>query len=36
VPIADLDPAVLREFHDGIAMSGSLPPGLAARAMLGG
>lgn len=35
-PIADLDPAVLRTFHDGIAMSGSLPPGLAARAMLGG
>lgn len=36
VPIADLDPAVLRAFHDGIAMSGSLPPGLAARAMLEG
>jgi len=35
VPIADLEPAVLREFHDGLAKSGSLPPGLAARAMLG-
>src|SRR6478735_6218544 len=35
VPIADLDPAVLRQFHDGLATSGSLPPGLAARAMLG-
>lgn len=35
VPIADLDPAVLREFHDTLAKSGSLPPGLAARAMLG-
>lgn len=35
-PIADLDPAVLRSFHDTLAMSGSLPPGLARRAMLGG
>jgi uncharacterized protein (DUF885 family) len=33
-PIADLDPVLLREFHDRLAMSGSLPPGLAARAML--
>ncbi len=33
--IADLDPAVLRTFHDDLARSGSLPPGLAARAMLG-
>jgi uncharacterized protein (DUF885 family) len=36
VPIAELDPAVLREFHDGIASAGSLPIGLAARVMLGG
>jgi hypothetical protein len=36
VAIADLEPGVLREFHDGIASSGSLPIGLAARAMLGG
>ncbi|MFN8517908.1 MAG: DUF885 domain-containing protein [Chloroflexota bacterium] len=36
VPVADLDAAVLREFHDGIAASGSLPIGLAARAMLDG
>ncbi|MET0772088.1 MAG: DUF885 domain-containing protein [Candidatus Limnocylindrales bacterium] len=35
VPIADLDPGVLREFHDGITASGSLPIGLAARVMLG-
>lgn len=33
-PISELDPAVLREFHDTLAKSGSLPPGLAARAML--
>jgi uncharacterized protein (DUF885 family) len=35
VPIADLDPGVLREFHDRITSSGSLPIGLAARVMLG-
>ena len=35
VPIAELPDGVLREFHDLLAMSGSLPPGLAARAMLG-
>jgi uncharacterized protein (DUF885 family) len=35
VAIADLDPGVLREFHDGITSSGSLPIGLAARVMLG-
>jgi uncharacterized protein (DUF885 family) len=33
---ADLDAAVLREFHDTLAASGSLPLGLAERAMLGG
>jgi uncharacterized protein (DUF885 family) len=31
----DLDPAVLREFHDGLTSAGSLPIGLAARVMLG-
>jgi uncharacterized protein (DUF885 family) len=36
VPVADLDAAVLREFHDTMASSGALPIGLAARAMLGG
>jgi uncharacterized protein (DUF885 family) len=35
VPVSDVDPAVLREFHDRLARSGSLPPGLAARVMLG-
>jgi uncharacterized protein (DUF885 family) len=35
VPIAELDPGVLREFHDAIASSGALPIGLAARVMLG-
>ena len=35
VAIPDLPPGVLREFHDTLAKSGSLPPGLAARAMLG-
>ncbi len=35
VPIADLDPGVLREFHDRITSSGSLPIGLATRVMLG-
>jgi uncharacterized protein (DUF885 family) len=35
VPIVDLDPVVLREFHDRITSSGSLPIGLAARVMLG-
>jgi uncharacterized protein (DUF885 family) len=34
-PIAELPDGVLREFHDMLAMSGSLPPGLAARTMLG-
>jgi uncharacterized protein (DUF885 family) len=36
VPIADIDPGVLREFHDGITSAGSLPIGLASRVMLGG
>jgi uncharacterized protein (DUF885 family) len=36
VPPSELQPRVLREFHDALAMSGSLPPGLAARVMLGG
>lgn len=36
VAVADLDPAILREFHDGIAAAGSLPIGLAERVMLGG
>lgn len=35
VAIADLDPGILREFHDTIAASGSLPIGLASRVMLG-
>ncbi len=35
VVIADVDPAVLREFHDRLASAGSLPIGLAARVMLG-
>jgi uncharacterized protein (DUF885 family) len=35
VAIADLDPGVLRDFHDAITSAGSLPVGLAARAMLG-
>jgi uncharacterized protein (DUF885 family) len=34
IPIADLDPAILREFHDTIVASGSLPIGLAAKVML--
>ncbi len=36
VPPSDLDPAVLREFHDAIVSSGALPLGLAERVMLGG
>ena len=36
VPIPELPAGTLREFHDTLAKSGSLPPGLAARAMLGG
>ncbi len=36
VPVPDLPAGTLREFHDTLARSGSLPPGLAARAMLGG
>jgi uncharacterized protein (DUF885 family) len=36
VPVAELDAGVLREFHDAIASAGSLPIGLAARAVLGG
>ncbi|MCC6756087.1 MAG: DUF885 family protein, partial [Solirubrobacterales bacterium] len=36
VPVAQLDPAVLREFHDRIASAGSLPIGLVERVMLGG
>jgi uncharacterized protein (DUF885 family) len=35
VAIADLDAGVLREFHDAITSSGSLPIGLAARAVRG-
>ena len=35
VPIPELPTGILREFHDTLAKSGSLPPGLAARAMLG-
>ena len=33
---SDLEPAVLREFHDAIVSSGALPLGLAERVMLGG
>lgn len=36
VAIADLDPGVLREFHDRIASAGSLPIGLVERVMLDG
>jgi uncharacterized protein (DUF885 family) len=35
VPINELDPAVLRDFHDRLASSGALPLGLAERVMLG-
>lgn len=35
VPIAELDAGILRRFHDGLAVSGSLPLGLAERVMLG-
>lgn len=35
VAVGDLDPAVLREFHDTITSAGSLPIGLASRVMLG-
>jgi uncharacterized protein (DUF885 family) len=34
-PAAELDSGVLREFHDALASSGSLPLGLAERAVLG-
>ena len=34
-PPADLPAGILREFHDAIASSGSLPMGLAERVMLG-
>lgn len=36
VPVAALDPGVLREFHDRIASAGSLPIGLVTRVMLDG
>ena len=35
VPPADVPAATLREFHDALASSGSLPLGLAERVMLG-
>jgi uncharacterized protein (DUF885 family) len=35
VPKADLEPEVLREFHDKLASSGALPLGLAERAVMG-
>jgi uncharacterized protein (DUF885 family) len=35
VPPAQVPADVLREFHDRLATSGALPPGLAARVMLG-
>jgi uncharacterized protein (DUF885 family) len=34
VPKKDLEASVLREFHDALAMSGSLPLGLAERALM--
>ncbi len=36
VPVAELDPGVLREFHDRITSAGSLPIGLVEQVMLDG